>query len=97
MRATIECSGCEVVVLLEPLRTVLACPPLRSETDDEARPPLAVDRVGQVADVEQDDGRVGEVTSALNQTTGLAVAAREPEGDRKEESDEDSEGNEPEI
>ena len=87
MRSTVERGRREVVVLLEPLRAVLARPPLRCQTDNEARPPLAVNRVRQVADVEQDDGGVDEVTRALDQASGLTEAASEPEGDGDEEAD----------
>ena len=58
LAAAVERSGREVVVLLEPAGPARARPPLRGEADDDARPPLAVDRVRQVADVEREDGRV---------------------------------------
>lgn len=58
LAAAVERSGGEVVVLLEPAGPARTRPPLRGEADDDARPPLAVDRVWQIADVERDDGRV---------------------------------------
>ena len=37
------------------MRAILAGPPLRGKTDNDARPPLSVDGVGQVSYVEGND------------------------------------------
>ena len=37
------------------MRAIFAGPPLRGKTDNDARPPLSVDGVGQVSNVEGND------------------------------------------
>lgn len=68
---------------------------MRGNSDDDARPPLAVHRVGEVADIEQDDREV-EVLHELSQARMLPRKfVTDPERERYPKADENGKGNEP--
>ena len=81
--------------LLEPPGASPARPLLGREADHEARPPHPVDRVRQVADVEQDDRRVDVLRRARGERVLAREAVHEPERDGHEQAEEDREGDEP--
>lgn len=54
-------------------------------------PPLAVDGVRQVADVEHEDRRVDEAPELIEERVRLRVAVEQPEWDREEQTDENRE------
>ena len=77
------------------MRAIFAGPPLRGKTDNDARPPLSVDGVGQVSNVEGNDRGVNIRSDSGDDRARLREAVCEPERNWEEESKEDGKRHEP--
>ena len=77
------------------MRAIFAGPPLRGKTDNDARPPLSVDGVGQVSNVESNDRGVNISSDPGDDRARLREAVGKPERDWEEESKEDGKRHEP--